>query len=380
MSSIYRDIINKQIRQNIPKGMKPEDYFKYINGVSKAKDKIEYMRVNKNTGEKIKKHWNDINTKRFKYQKSVLELKSEATIRRQYTEDMQRDLSEIAKKKKKIVEEKDIPNHKEKNSKKDYKEDTTSEKKQRLDKDKKVAKEIKSKNPADNQKARDKIIKEIGEKELTPMQDRILSLDTRFKSLSLMKKAGMLVAAGATISLVNKITTPKEEREKKSFVKGTIIGTGAVGIGVVGLSYQADKLGKQKNVVEHLKTSSGIDPSISKGINKSEKELYDKIRGKKLSKAVTGNNVQNYTKKALGGAAVFIAATSIMDGAMKKKESHDAKVQNDKDEKKLKQQQQKQAKYRKGRQRNIDLELGNTVFEMYNDRIGHYAQGNARFK
>lgn len=380
MASIYKDIINKQIRQNIPKGMKPEDYFKYINGVSKAKDKIEYMRVNKNTGEKIKKHWNDVNTKRFKYQTSVLELKSEATIRRQYTEDMKKDLFEISQKRKKIVDERDIPDRKHKNSKKDYKEDTTAEKKQRLDKDKKVAKEIKSKNAADNQKARDKIIKEIGEKELTPMQDRILSLDTRFKSLSVMKKAGILVAAGGTLALINKITTPKEEREKKSFVKGTVIGTGAVGIGVVGLSYQADKLGKQKNLISHLKSSSGIDPAISKGINKSEKELYDKIRGKKLSKAVTGNNVQNYTKKALGGAAVFIAATSIMDGAMKKKESHDAEVQNNKDEKKLKQQQQKQAKYRKGRQRSADLELGNTVFEMYNDRIGHYAQGNARFK
>lgn len=350
---MYKDIINRQVKNSIPKGMSEKDYNKYISGLINSKNKIQFMEENKEIGKSIQKQWNKV-TDEFK-------------------EELNQD---IYVKKKPVTEDKTSY---QKNSKKDYVKDTIAEKKENYKKNPETKKNVVSNNPKLNQEERNKIIKEIGLKETTSLENSIKSLDTRFKSLSTFHKAGILVAIGGTMAVVNKVTTPKDEREKKSLIKGTIVGTSIAGLGMYGLNYQANKIGENQKIVKSLKETSGINPSISKSLNKAEKEIYTKARESKFSHSLTSKNSEKMTKKIMGGTAIFIATTSIIDTAMKKKESHDVDKQIQKDEKRLKKNQKQAEKYRKGDMINLDLDAKNLALEMFDQRIGHYAMGNSKF-
>ena len=230
-----------------------------------------------------------------------------------------------------------------------------------------------------DEKIRKKIIEDIASKELTSLDHGIKTLDSRFKALSTFHKAGILVAVGGTMAVVNKIATPKEQREKQSLTKGTIAGTSIVGLGVLGLSYQASKIGEKEQIVKKLKETSGINPSIAQSLNKTEKKIYKDALEKKVGKSLTSKSTENMTKKVIGGSAIFIATTSLIDIAMKKKESYDVDKQIQKDEKRLKKNQKQAEKYRKGDMINLDLDAKNLALEMFDQRIGHYVMGNSKF-
>lgn len=87
--------------------------------------------------------------------------------------------------------------------------------------------------------------------------------------------------------------------------------------------------------------------------------------------------------KALIGATLFIAGTSLLDSAMKRKDTYEMAVQKKQGEDKLKKQAEKEEEnrknYRTGASITRPIDTSQLVFDLFNDRTGHHKMGNSRF-
>lgn len=87
--------------------------------------------------------------------------------------------------------------------------------------------------------------------------------------------------------------------------------------------------------------------------------------------------------KALIGATLFIAGTSLLDSAMKRKDTYELAVQKkqgeDKLEKQRKQEEENRKNYRTGASITGPIDTGQLVFDLFNERTGHHKMGNSRF-
>jgi len=87
--------------------------------------------------------------------------------------------------------------------------------------------------------------------------------------------------------------------------------------------------------------------------------------------------------KALIGATLFIAGTSLLDSAMKRKDAYELAVQKkqgeDKLEKQRKQEEENRKNYRTGASITGPVDTGQLVFDLFNERTGHHKMGNSRF-
>ena len=87
--------------------------------------------------------------------------------------------------------------------------------------------------------------------------------------------------------------------------------------------------------------------------------------------------------KALIGATLFIAGTSLLDSAMKRKDAYELAVQKkqgeDRLEKQRKQEEKNRKNYRTGASITGPVDTGQLVFDLFNERTGHYKMGNSRF-
>lgn len=87
--------------------------------------------------------------------------------------------------------------------------------------------------------------------------------------------------------------------------------------------------------------------------------------------------------KALIGATLFIAGTSLLDSAMKRKDTYELAVQKkqgeDKLEKQRKQEEENRKNYRTGASITGPIDTGQLVFDLFNERTGHHKMGNSKF-
>lgn len=123
------------------------------------------------------------------------------------------------------------------------------------------------------------------------------------------------------------------------------------------------------------------------GVKKTVKKL-EEVGVKSVESAAKGS-VTDFQKKiisgggkAMMGANIFIATTSMMDLAVSAKRNKEERATVKEQEEKLKKQEKEALKRRKEirkRESVYSVNLGQTVLDMFEQRIGHHKMGNSRF-
>lgn len=133
------------------------------------------------------------------------------------------------------------------------------------------------------------------------------------------------------------------------------------------------------------------------GVEKAKKKLQDtgvkeaqNLSAKKAlseaSKKLPGpTNYQNTmikgSKAIMGGAALFIGATSIIDASVTANRNKKARKEVDRRNKKEEENMKRDKRYRKKQRRRDSrnsIHVGQTVMDMFDQRIGHHKMGGSK--
>ena len=134
----------------------------------------------------------------------------------------------------------------------------------------------------------------------------------------------------------------------------------------------------KKSTTDTTTIKKSTPPSTT--IKSIEKVSSDTIAG--VTPTKLQSKVIKTAPKIMKGAALFIGTTSLLSAAGKAKDKHETKAQVKQIEKRTKEQMKKEAekkdKYQKKKSYN-NIDAGQIVMDMFNQRIGHHKMGNSRF-
>lgn len=237
---------------------------------------------------------------------------------------------------------------------------------------------INSKNANTRRIATDELAELAGRKQLTSLEKTLANKSNQIKSMNIFKGAGLLVAAGTGLALTRRVFRNEEKNEKTSLTKDVVSSTMLTGLGAFGIVKVGTKASEKKIIAESLEKASGISNRALNDLNPNKLKAFNK--GVEKSSIKRSTKIASSGKKALGAAAIFIGATSIIDSSLQKNYKRAADEQNKKDEKRLEDQQKQAAKYKQKKSMYYDTNMGQVALDLFNERIGHTNMGNARFK